>query len=516
MNSRELCSMLGRPLPMSDENARLADRYWMIRDMVELDDECESPVAGYEDMLGADFDELGLAYESAQRAQANVIDSLQRAHDNYRRSRDAIVAHSTSSTPSARISDDEAMERSFISEAAARMGITDRAAEAMVHEAETLVNDLPQTMDALRLGFTSYLHARTAAQQAWSVPPKARAEFDEQIVGMARTQSPTRFKQSARKLREKLHPESIQKRKTTAFEDRHVEVVPDEDGMAWMNVYHSADVALSIKSEARAHALRVRKAGDGRTLQQIEADSVVETVAAGLAGHRASASATAATTAEEESGGSSTGAEMGASTETGADFEAVTDGDEGTGCDESTEGDVGTGVARDSGTDTVTLTRAQLAALRPGVVVTVPILSLLGQSSEPADLAGYGPIDPETAANIIGSATSFTRVLTDPITGAQRIVDPDKYRLSEQLKRDIRLRDATCGFVNCDAPAWRCDIDHIVAWDDGGKSTPANLNSLCRRHHVLKHATNWQVSRLSDGALEWISPSGSRYVVRRE
>ncbi|QPZ38714.1 HNH endonuclease signature motif containing protein [Paramicrobacterium chengjingii] len=481
MNSRELCSMLRRPVPMGDEGARLPDRYWMIRDVIELDNECESPVAGYDEVLGSDFDELSLAHESAQRAQSNVIDSLQRAHSNYRRSRDAVVAHSSSRSHLDRISDDDAMERSFVSEVAARMGISDRAAEAMVREAETLVTDLPQTMDALRLGFTSYLHARTAAQQAWSLPQEARAEFDEQIVGLARTQSPTRFKQSVRKLRERLHPESIQKRKKTAFENRQIEMVPDEDGMAWTNIYHSADAALAIAEEARSHALRVKKAGDDRTLRQIEADSVTETLVTGLAERRASKNTTGTcdhTTETETETESETQAEIGP------------DG-------------------------TVTLTRAQFAALRPGVVVTVPILSLLGHSSEPADLAGYGPIDPETAATIIGSAASFTRVLTDPITGAHRIVDPHKYRLSDQLKRDIRLRDVTCGFVNCDAPAWRCDIDHIVAWEDGGTSTSDNLTCLCRKHHVLKHATNWQVSRLSDGSLEWTSPSGAHYIVRR-
>lgn len=496
MNPEELCSMLGGPLPLGDEKARLADRYWMIRDVIESDDEMEPPAKLYDDVLGADFDALGWAYDSVQRGQAYVIETLHKAHSDYVRSRDAVLAD-TPDARASRISDDQAMERSFASQVAVHLGVTDRSAVAMIHEADTLVDDLPQLMDALRVGFISYLHARTAAQQAWSIPKEARAEFDAQLVGKARTQSPTRFRQTARKLRERLHPESIQTRKNTAFENRQVEFVADEDGMAWTNLYHSADVTQSIYEQTRTQARPLKAAGDERTLQQIEADIFAETHLANTTAHAGAAS----------SGGSTPAS----STPTAAATDRASAGDGSAEDEASAEPSVET-----PSSDTVTITRAQLAALRPGIVITVPALTLLGQSTEPADLAGYGPIDPKTAATLLGAARSFTRVLTDPITGTQQIVDPHKYRLSEQLKRDIRLRDTTCGFPHCDTPAWRCDIDHITPWHAGGKSTPASLIAVCRRHHVLKHATNWTVKRLPDGTLEWTSPTGTKHIVTRE
>ncbi|QPZ37886.1 HNH endonuclease signature motif containing protein [Paramicrobacterium chengjingii] len=485
MDLQRWCSLSQSPLPMGDTGDSLGDEYWMIRDAVELEDGSMLPSAEFGDALEAGLDAVGAAYDQTQRAQAFVVENIYRAHDVYVRSRDAVLAHSSAESHPGQLSDDQAMERSFVSEIAAKIGVTDRIAEGMIREAITLIDDLPQVMDAFRVGFTSYLHARTAARQAWSLPVEARADFDDAIVGAARTQSPTRFTQTARKLREKLHPESIQTRKNTAFDERRVEHDPAEDGMAYLSLYHSADVTTSIVEQATTRARALRAAGDPRTLRQIEADLIAESSTTGML-------VTTASTADDDS----------------ADT-PVTD------TSDDTEGTGSTNAApSDSGT--VTLTRAQFAALRPGVVITVPALSLIGRSAEPADLAGYGPIDPDTANTLIGQATSFVRVLTDPLTGAHRHTDPKKYRLSEKMKREIRLRDVTCDFLECNAPAIYCDIDHIQAWEDGGLSTAANLHALCRRHHTLKHTTNWTPRRLPDGRVQWTSPTGINYVTRRE
>nr|WP_314192808.1 hypothetical protein [uncultured Arthrobacter sp.] len=53
------------------------------------------------------------------------------------------------------------------------------------------------------------------------------------------------------------------------------------------------------------------------------------------------------------------------------------------------------------------------------VLVTVPALSLLGLTEEPAMLDGYGPIPPSMARVLVAEgAPSFRRVLTDPRDGA--------------------------------------------------------------------------------------------------
>jgi hypothetical protein len=67
-------------------------------------------------------------------------------------------------------------------------------------------------------------------------------------------------------------------------------------------------------------------------------------------------------------------------------------------------------------------------------------------------------------------------------------------------------------------PASRCEIDHSIAWQHGGQTALWNLCPLCKGHHRVKHHGGWTVRQVdgSGGALEWISPTGRRYVVEPE
>jgi hypothetical protein len=71
--------------------------------------------------------------------------------------------------------------------------------------------------------------------------------------------------------------------------------------------------------------------------------------------------------------------------------------------------------------------------IRGTVAITVPVLTLLGQSDEPAILNGHGPIDPDTARKIVGTATSFTRILVQPETERGPGLD-------EPRRQDLRYR----------------------------------------------------------------------------
>ena len=79
----------------------------------------------------------------------------------------------------------------------------------------------------------------------------------------------------------------------------------------------------------------------------------------------------------------------------------------------------------------------------------MPVLSLLGRSGEPAEVEGVGPIDIETARMLAADALSFVRVLTHPETGAVLSVGRDRYRIPEDLRRAMRVRDVTCRFSGC-------------------------------------------------------------------
>jgi hypothetical protein len=144
------------------------------------------------------------------------------------------------------------------------------------------------------------------------------------------------------------------------------------------------------------------------------------------------------------------------------------------------------------------------------VAVTVPVLTLLGASGEPATLDGYGPIDAETARRLAAHAPSFTRLLTHPISGGLLDIDRTSYRPPADLKRWLAVNDVLCTFPGCGRLARNSDIDHTVDRQFGGKTRADNLAHLCEHHHRLKHKTRWSVRQQPDRTISWTSPTGYR------
>ncbi|MFI7481566.1 DUF222 domain-containing protein [Kocuria sp. M1R5S2] len=141
-------------------------------------------------------------------------------------------------------------------------------------------------------------------------------------------------------------------------------------------------------------------------------------------------------------------------------------------------------------------------------------------------LSGYGPISAEVARQLAAGAGAWHRLLTHPVTGVVLDHDRTVYTVPADLRRLVELRDGTCRFPGCRRRAEACDLDHTVAWAQGGATAEHNLAALCRHHHRIKHRTGhlgaWTVRRVpappgggsrailsgSGAELEWISPGG--------
>jgi hypothetical protein len=175
---------------------------------------------------------------------------------------------------------------------------------------------------------------------------------------------------------------------------------------------------------------------------------------------------------------------------------------------------------------TLTQLRADIAAdwLRVGVaagtpspkaqvLVTVPVLSLLGAVTEPATLDGYGPVPPSMARRLVADgAGSFLRVLTDPRSGAPLEIGRTSYRVPKVMRQWLRLRDGRCPFPGCNNHSLDSEADHLLAWSEGGGTGITNLGQPCRRHHRLKHTSAWRpVDASRDQPPSWISPAGRSY-----
>jgi hypothetical protein len=167
-----------------------------------------------------------------------------------------------------------------------------------------------------------------------------------------------------------------------------------------------------------------------------------------------------------------------------------------------------------SGLETAANTAAgELPSPAAQVLITVPALSLLGLTEEPAMLDGYGPVPPSMGRALVAEgASSFLRVLTDPRDGAPLEIGRTSYRIPKALRQWLRLRDGKCPFPGCNNQSLDNDADHLLAWDEGGPTGISNLGQPCRKHHRLKHSTAWTPA--GAGTHEppgWTSPTGRHY-----
>ena len=85
------------------------------------------------------------------------------------------------------------------------------------------------------------------------------------------------------------------------------------------------------------------------------------------------------------------------------------------------------------------------------------------------------------------------------------------YRPPSSLRHLITIRQPACSFPGCRRPASRCDDDHTLPYDQGGRTCECNLAPLCRRHHRAKQARGWQLTQPEPGTMVWITPSGRSY-----
>ncbi|MGB4776784.1 DUF222 domain-containing protein [Microbacterium sp.] len=335
-----------------------------------------------------------------------------------------------------------------------RVGLTDNQVRNRARRAGVLSARTPRVWEAALAGEVSEQNVGTTAELAASLPdddPASWATFDEAICRIAATVAPGRFRTRARAARERAHREPLQQRHKRAADGRRVWVDPLLDGMAQVTAILTAADAHAIDAQLDDLATHLADAdGETRTKAQLRVDAFRDVFFRGA--HAA------AKEAKDHSGASFGGAAFG---------------------------------------------------IVPTVRITIPVLTLLGHTDEPATLDGYGPIDLDTAKRLAANADSWIRVLTHPVTGTVMDVDRRAYKVPEDLKRLIRIQYPTCAFPGCQRPSEKCDLDHRIRWADGGTTSRANLTPECAAHHPVKDETLWSLHQDPDTTgLSWVSPTG--------
>ena len=189
-------------------------------------------------------------------------------------------------------------------------------------------------------------------------------------------------------------------------------------------------------------------------------------------------------------------------------------------------------------------------AISGTVHLTMPMSAWLG-GGQPGEVAGHGPVDAavsrELAALLAASqGTRWCLTVTGPDGRAaghacarqgpaagepvlrwaaglrarlglleagecSHASESPAYRPAARLRHLVRVRQRTCCYPGCRRPAVRCDLDHTIPYDRGGRTCSCNLAPCCRRHHRAKQAPGWQLEQQSPGQMTWRLPSGRTY-----
>ncbi|TFB55630.1 HNH endonuclease signature motif containing protein [Cryobacterium tagatosivorans] len=362
--------------------------------------------------------------------------------------------------------------RSLVAELACALRIPASTASGLLESSRALVHDLPDTLAALAAGQIGYRQAIILANETAGLPAEAARRLEQEALPSAGRLTAAQFERKTKKLRERIDPGSITARHLRSVAFRAVRFDPARDGMAWLSAYLPASDALGVYNQVTDRAIKLQGPEEPRTLTQLRADVL-----------RGLLLDPACTTRCTE-----------------------------TGCTESGCADLGcTAKAGAAGAD-------PLSGLRPNLLVTVPMLTLLGVTEEPGNLDGYGPIDPDTARALAAKCPSAVRILTHPETGAVLSVGRDRYTIPASLRTMLQVRDGTSRHPGCSRAASRSDIDHGLDWAFGGRTDHNNLAHLCPASHALKHEAGWKVSQATDGTgtLTWTTPTGHTYVTEPE
>ena len=372
--------------------------------------------------------------------------------------------------------------RAMAAELAVASRMNDRTMQTHLYDAHRLVNDFPDSWNALHEGRISRAHTAVIVDTGRELDDSAaRSAFEHDVLAYAETTSPARVRSYAEQVAENLNPRSIQERHDDALLDRRIWVEDLRDGMSMLG---------TIGPSVEVHGVYDRLTRQGKTIK-----------AADRAARRNTTETRTGDGAPSEVGGAYVG--------TGGTEVAP-----GVWFDERTLDQIRTDLLLDmmlTASPSVDPTGVEggLGAIRGHVQITVPATTLAGTTLGGAQLNGKCAVDPETAKILAGNAPGFDRVFLDPITGT--VLAVDRRFATPAQKRYLVARDIRCRFPGCRRPARDCDMDHREDWALGGKTDVDNVGAFCRRHHAMKQAAGWTVVQEPGGRLRFTAPSGLEY-----
>ena len=176
--------------------------------------------------------------------------------------------------------------------------------------------------------------------------------------------------------------------------------------------------------------------------------------------------------------------------------------------------DAATAAQAEAGEETSTVirlvmpTHGQWIREQAKMLVTVPFLTLAGQSHLPGIFSDGAPIPATVARSIAGECSTWVRIMTDPVTGTPLDARARSYRIPADVRLPLTAKWQACTMPGCTRSAEKAEVDHIIPFDHdrpaaGGQTTFENTHNLCRPHHQAKTDRKFSVRKTSGGSVEY-------------
>ena len=161
-------------------------------------------------------------------------------------------------------------------ELAARLATTRSAGAAKVADAWAL-EQLPDVWDALAAGRVDGRKARVLSEELLAVPEQVRQSVTTDVLRVAENRTAEQLRSRIRRAALAADPGAAHKAHERARRDRHVELHPVHDGMAWIHAFLPAPEATAVHTALTAMA-DAHSPDDDRTMDERRADALVDAV----------------------------------------------------------------------------------------------------------------------------------------------------------------------------------------------------------------------------------------------
>jgi hypothetical protein len=418
----------------------------------------------------------------------------------------------------------------FISdEIAAALTVSGPAASGLLDLALDLAIRLPASARALRAGVIDYPRVRLIAEATRILPDDQARQVESEILAKAGQQTPGRLRAAVARAVLAVDPEAATRRREETQKDPRVRRWQEDAGTAALAGYAlpPAEV-LEADQRLTGQALALRAAGLPGSLEELRARVYLDA----LLGRDSTPPPPPSDSATPTPGDSAAPA----APSVPAPPAALSD---------PAPPAASSGPAPSAPPSPPPPDQRRVAAR---INLTLPLATALGLAGQPGTVAGFGPVDAPLARDLAALASRHpaTRCcitltgdnghavghgcLPGPVVwgklaarGLTLAISPlaqgdcdhrhqeSGYQPSRKLQHLIWARNPACTAPGCRRLAARCDLDHTIPYDQGGRTCECDLAPLCRHHHRCKQSEGWRLTQPQPGVMLWTTPAGRHY-----